>query len=272
MLINKKFSISKSETRCFSYRKRILEISQTVSALHAAGAFSSAEMIDLIYYGLKRDYKNYSDIFIMSKGHSCIIQYLILNDLGFLTKKDIDSYCKSKGKLGCHPDYGTPGIQASTGSLGHGMGLAAGIAHGFKIKKKKSKVFLIISDGELQEGSTWESMMMAANLKLDNLVCFLDHNGSQSFGKTKETHPMFYPIEMKVRGFNWNAYSVNGHNTKSMVHLLKKIKINKPTMIIGNTVKGKGVSFMEHKPIWHYRSPNKDEYKTAINNLRLINK
>ena len=122
MNTNKYFSVEKSEARCLSYRKRILDISQTVSALHAAGAFSSAEMIDLIYYGLIKNYKKYSDIFIMSKGHSCIIQYLILNDLGYISKKDINNYCKNGGKLGCHPDYGTPGIQASTGSLGHGMG------------------------------------------------------------------------------------------------------------------------------------------------------
>ena len=102
------------------------------------------------------------------------------------------------GRLGAHPDYGTPGIEASTGSLGHGMGLAVGMALADLIKKNNCKIFLMISDGELQEGSTWESMMMAANLNLTNLVCFLDHNGSQSFGHTKETHPKFYPIKENI--------------------------------------------------------------------------
>jgi hypothetical protein len=146
------------------------------------------------------------------------------------------------------------------------------IALANKIKNIKSSVFLIISDGELQEGSTWESMMMAANLQLDNLICFLDHNGSQSFGSTKVTHPKFYPINKKVSAFNWDCIEVNGHNTNEInkkINIFIKKKQKKPLFVICNTVKGKGVKFMENKPVWHYRSPNPDEYKTAIKNLKL---
>ena len=113
-------------------------------------------------------------------------------------------------------------------------------------------------------------MMMAANLNLNNLICFLDHNGSQSFGHTKKTHPKFYPINEKVTAFNWGCNEVNGHNVKMIKNAYVKRSKNKPHMIICNTVKGKGVSFMENKPIWHYRSPNKDEYKQAINELKII--
>lgn len=267
--VNEKFNIKESKNRCNLYRKRILDISQKVTALHGGGAFSCAEIIDFVYYGLMRYSKQNKlyDDFILSKGHSSIIQYLILKDLNYLTEKDINLYCKPGGVLGCHPDYGVPGIGASTGSLGHGMGIATGIAQSFKISKSDKNVYIIISDGELQEGSTWEAMMMAANLNLGNIVCILDHNGSQSFGSTKTTHPKFYPIKEKVESFNWQCYEVDGHSQKEISNIFENQISDKPLFIIANTVKGKGVSFMENKPIWHYRSPSSEEYKIALKEL-----
>lgn len=271
------FDKSLSQKRCLSYRRRILDISQKVSALHGAGAFSSTEMVDCIYYGLMRRNEqgadqqgNFKDTFIMSKGHSCLVQYVILEELGILTKKDIDLYCKPSGRLGCHPDYGVPGIEASTGSLGHGMALAIGMAHSDKIKKEDKVIYLILSDGELQEGSTWEAMMMGANLEVNNVVVLLDHNGSQSFGHTRETHPKFYPIKEKVEAFGWECVEANGHDVNAVYNAVTSRKGDKPFFLIGNTVKGKGVSFMEHQPIWHYRSPSVDEYKQAILELKEI--
>ncbi len=259
-------NVKKSAFRCIKHRKRILDISQKVTALHSAGAFSCIEIVDTIYYSLLR--KN--DTFVMSKGHGCISQYVVLESLGILSKREIDSYCKPSGKLGCHPDYGNPGIEASTGSLGHGMGLAVGMAHANKIRNSSGLIYVVISDGELQEGSTWETMMMAANLNLDNLICLLDHNGSQSFGHTKITHPKFYPIEMKVKGFGFECQSVNGHSSKLIQNKILKRKKKRPFFLICNTVKGKGVSFMENQPIWHYRSPSPDEYQIAIKGLKEI--
>tara|TARA_Y100000768_G_C23918981_1_gene653859 strand:+ start:218 stop:1027 length:810 start_codon:yes stop_codon:yes gene_type:complete len=267
--MEKKFSIKKSKQRCKKYRERILDISQTVRAMHAAGAFSALELVDVIYYGLMKKNKNiFLDTFVMSKGHGCMSQYAVLESLGILKKKYLDNYCTKDGKLGCHPDYGLPGIEASTGSLGHGMGLAVGMAYADSINKKNRKLYLMISDGELQEGSTWENMMMASNLKLKNLICFLDHNGSQSFGITKKTHPSFYPIKQKITSFGWECLEINGHNQKEIYSSIKKRKTNRPFMIVANTVKGKGVSFMENKPIWHYRSPNPKEYKLALSEIR----
>ena len=259
--------------RCNNHRKRILEISQKVKAMHAAGAFSALEMVDTIYYNLmkRKSKKQFLDTFLMSKGHGCMSQYVVLESLKVFPRHLLDSYCTKKGKLGCHPDYGLPGIEASTGSLGHGMALAVGMAHADVVEKKNRKIFLIISDGELQEGSTWESIMMAANLKLKNLICFIDHNGSQSFGITKETHPEFYPIKEKIISFGWECLEIDGHNINQVSNIFRKRITKKPLMIIGNTVKGKGVSFMENKPIWHYRSPNSDEYKLAIKELSLKN-
>ena len=268
---NKKYLID-SIKRCNLHRKRILDISQKVNALHAAGAFSALEMVDTIYHKLmrKNSNKKFIDTFLMSKGHGCMSQYTVLESLGLFPKKYLDNYCTKDGILGCHPDYGVPGIEASTGSLGHGMGLAVGMAYADYIEKKNTKLFLMISDGELQEGSTWENMMMAANLKLKNLICFIDHNGSQSFGITKKTHPKFYPLKEKILSFGWECKEIDGHNILEISNSVKKKKTNKPLMIIANTIKGKGVSFMENKPIWHYRSPNHEEYKIALKELEVI--
>ena len=260
--------IQNSKKRCKKYRKKVLDISQKVLALHLGGAFSSLEMVDYIYnFHIPATKKKNSNIFIMSKGHSCIAQYIILQERGVLSARDLDKYCKAGGILGCHPDYGNPGIEASTGSLGHGLALAVGISHANKLQGNPSKTFVVLSDGELQEGSTWEALMMAANLNLDNLICFLDHNGSQSYGVTKETHPKFYPIDTKIKSFNWECKSVNGHSVKDIDGAFKSRKTKKPFFIIGNTVKGKGVSYMENKPVWHYRSPTPDEYIIGLKDI-----
>tara|TARA_A100001011_G_scaffold321938_3_gene343088 strand:- start:320 stop:1141 length:822 start_codon:yes stop_codon:yes gene_type:complete len=267
------FDIKNSQKRCLNYRRQILDISQQVSALHAAASFSAMEMVDCIFYGLMNRKKDNSsvDSFIMSKGHGCMVQYVILKELGILNQKDLDLYCKPEGRLGCHPDYGVPGIEASTGSLGHGMAIATGMAYTEKfIANNTNKIFVVLSDGELQEGSTWEAMMMAANLKVSNLVTFLDHNGYQSFGKTSDNHPAFYPIREKIEAFGWETAEVNGHNVASIYDAVISRKGDKPFMLIGNTVKGRGVDFMENNPIWHYRSPTNTEYNQAVNNLQEI--
>jgi len=268
------FSKKDSMKRCLKYRRKVLDMSQKVSALHGGGAFSATEMIDLAYFGLMRKDKTgkFVDTFLMSKGHSCLIQYIILENLNILCSKDLELYCKAGGRLGCHPDYGVPGIEASTGSLGHGMGLAVGMFQADKIKKNDKKIYVILSDGELQEGSTWENMMMGANLNAHNIVALLDHNGSQSFGITKETHPKFYPIKDKVISFGWECEEANGHDVDEMYAKVQNRSKTKPFLLICNTVKGKSVSFMENKPIWHYRSPSKEEYKIAIKELKEISK
>ena len=274
-MINNKKLMSDSEVnlsvqRCLKYRKRILEVSQQVSALHAAGAFSAIEIVDCIYNSLMRGQPgvNSPDTFLMSKGHGCMSQYVVLEDIGVLTRRDLDLYCKKEGILGCHPDYGNPGIEASTGSLGHGMGLATGIAYSERyLQKSEAVVYVVFSDGELQEGSTWEAMMMAANLKVSNLVGIIDHNGFQSFGRTTETHPAFYPIREKIESFGWEVAEVDGHNQSEIYKAVREKSGEKPFMVIANTIKGKGVSFMENSPIWHYRSPTADEYQVALSQL-----
>jgi transketolase len=262
------FDVAAARRRCLGYRRRILDISQQVSALHAAAAFSATEMVDCVYAGLMTPGR---DTFVMSKGHGAMIQYVILEALGVLTPEDLRDYCTPAGRLGCHPDYGTPGIAASTGSLGHGMALVTGMAYADSaVLKTPRDYYVVLSDGELQEGSTWEAMMMSATLGLSNVVALLDHNGFQSFGRTSETHPAFYPIREKIEAFGWEAAEVNGHDAGAVHAAIRGRRGGRPFMLIGNTVKGRGVSFMENQPIWHYRSPSPDEYRQAVDGLKEV--
>jgi len=265
------FDAAASRRRCLAYRRRILDISQQVSALHVAPAFSCLEMVDVIYHALmRRGVGNpgpFIDSFLMSKGHGCLSQYVILEDLGVLTKKDLDDYCTKLGKLGAHPDYGVPGIEASTGSLGHGLGIATGMAYGERVKGEDRHIYVVLSDGELQEGSTWEAMMTAGNLKVDNLIAFLDLNDFSGLDRMSEAHPAFYPVLDKVRAFGWETAEVNGHDAAALHAAVGRRVGGRPFMVIARTVKGRGVSFMEHVPIWHYRSPSRDEYARAVADL-----
>ncbi len=256
--------VERASIRCSEWRKRILYLSQNVTALHIAPAFSCTEIVDVIYFEIM---DNKSDVFIMSKGHGCMVQYVILNSLGMISENDLLNYCKIDGFLGAHPDYGIPGIQASTGSLGHGLGIAVGQAYAEKLKGSKLRFFCLISDGELQEGSTWEALMMAVNLELDNLTIFLDLNDFGGLERMSKNHKSFYPVVEKVRSFGCEVRNVDGHNSEEIYHAYNISLKERPLMIICNTIKGKGVSFMENVPIWHYKSPSYDEYKLALSEL-----
>lgn len=257
----------KPTDRCRKYRKRILEISQQVTAAHVAPAFSCVEIVDLIYNELMRP----QDIFIMSKGHGCLAQYVVLEDLGVLSKTDIDNYCKSDGRLGAHPDYGVPGIHASTGSLGHGLGIAVGQAYAERIKGTDVKVYCLLSDGECQEGSTWEAAMMAGNLKLGNLVAFVDANGYGGLEAVASSHPVMADLPPKFRAFGWFAYPTRGNDPSRLKYDAGMLRYSgaraAPSIAVCATVKGFPISYMKDNPIWHYRSPNKEEYTQAVMEL-----
>src|SRR5215813_605566 len=204
--------------RCKRYRRRILDISQHVSALHIGGAFSCTEIVDAIYNDLmRRDADRKSpDTFLLSKGHGCMIQYVILEDLGVLSTADIEAYCTPHGRLGVHPDYGNPGIEASTGSLGHGLSMVCGMALAERARKTSGVIYTVLSDGEVQEGSTWEAVLMASSLRLDNIVAAVDNNDFQSLGRTSETHPSFYPLSDKFRAFGWETVEIDGHDPRAI--------------------------------------------------------
>lgn len=256
-----------AETRCRRYRKRILEISQQVTALHIAPAFSCLEIVDVIYHDLLNTDEFRGDEFIMSKGHGVVAQYVVLEDLGILPTGALAGYCKPEAllPLGAHPDRGTPGIVASTGSLGHGLSMAVGMALAEKLRGSDACIYCLLSDGEMQEGSTWEAMMMAMNLKLDNLVAFVDNNDFGGLSRLSADNPAVYPLVAKAASFGWGSLEVYGHNRESILFPLSTARMqDRPTMIVCQTIKGKGVSFMEEIPMWHYRSPDRQEYAAAM--------
>lgn len=253
--------------RCRRYRRRILEISQTVPAAHVAPAFSCLEIVDALYHDVMRP----QDVFIMSKGHGCLAQYVVLEDLGFLTREALDAYCKPGGHLGAHPDY-LPhgGIHASTGSLGHGLGIAAGQALAEKLKGTDVRVYVLLSDGECQEGSTWEAAMVAANLGLGNLTALVDYNDWGGMDRMSEVHPALHSLSRKFIAFGWPTIEADGHSD-DLANIAESLRASVgdplPLAIVCRTVKGKGVSYMENIPLWHYRSPSPEEYSRALAEL-----
>jgi len=263
------FNIIDSQKRCRKIRRRILEISQLHGAIHIGGAFSCLEMVDVVHYGFMRrtDDGEFYDNFILSKGHGCMVLFTLLEELGFLTNEDIEKYCTAGGRLGMHPDRGTPGIITSTGSLGHGLGMGAGMALYEKVFKGDRDIFVVMSDGELQEGSVWEIILQAPAMQLNHLVGIVDYNNLQSMDFTTHSHPNFYPIVEKAEAFGWEAVEVDAHNQQEIYHAISTRSRKKPFLLVGRSVKGKGVSFMENTPIWHYRSPNKQEFQLAMQEL-----
>ena len=254
--------------RCKAYRRRILEVSQQVPALHIGGAFSSVELVDSIYNELmRRPGNNSPDTFVLSKGHGCMIQYVVLEGLGILSRQDLEDYSTASGQLGVHPDYGNPGIEASTGALGHGLSMVVGMALANRINGHDGVIYTVLSDGEVQEGSTWEATLMATSLKLKNVVAFIDYNRMVSIGPIVDLHPHFYPLVEKFQAFGWECVEIDGHDTKTIVETVANRRDDRPLMVIARTVKGKGVSYMENVPMWHYRSPNKSELAKAMQEL-----
>ena len=268
--VNNTFDASTARQRCLRYRRRILDVSQLVTALHIAPAFSCLEITDVIYHSLMRAGsagQPSSDLFVMSKGHGCLAQYVILEDLGVMPSDEIERYCTPAGVLGAHPDRGTPGIIASTGSLGHGLGIAVGMAYAEAVKGSDARVFVLLSDGELQEGSTWEAAQMAANQQLHNLLLFIDLNDFGGLERMSAAHPAVFPVTDKFRAFGWETAEVNGHDAAVMYSAAAGREGSRPFALICRTVKGRGVSYMEHVPIWHYRSPDRDQYLQALAEL-----
>ncbi len=268
-LFPENFDVVVARQRCLRMRRRVIGLSQKVGALHIAPAFSCLEIVDTIYFGMMRrgDRVENPDTFILSKGHGAVAQYAVLEELGVLSQEDMDHFCTPGGRLGGHPDYGVPGIEASTGSLGHGLGIAVGMAIADKVFEISRRIYVVLSDGELQEGATWEAILFAPNLHLSNLIVFVDLNDFQTLGQTSQTHPNFYPVLEKIQAFGWEVIEVDGHNPKQILDVCAQRKGLSPFMVIGRTTKGKGVSYMENQAIWHYRSPSPEEYKVAMREL-----
>jgi transketolase len=253
-------------------RKEIAKSVYDSNEGHIPSAYSIIDILNYLYENiLKYDPKNPKDenrdYFILSKGHGCNALYVVLKKYGFITQKDIDDKCKTCGILGTHPDRTkVPGIEASTGSLGTGIGMAVGIALGLKIKKKDNMVYCLIGDGESNEGTVWESALVASKYNLNNLVLIMDCNGSADI-----ILPVKNP-ELKWKSFGFSILNIDGHNIKNIEQAFKILKmtkyLKKPSIIIMHTKKGKGVSFMEKDfGKWHSKVPNKEELETIYREL-----
>ncbi|MBI2599781.1 transketolase [Candidatus Daviesbacteria bacterium] len=243
---------------------------------HLGGALSVTEILVALYYcGIvnispKKIKDPKRDRIILSKGHACLALYSVLADRRFLPKAELQKFGQNGTFLGGHPDHKTPGVEVSSGSLGHGLGIGAGMALAAKLDNLKYLTYVILGDCECNEGSIWETITFAAAQKLNNLIAIVDNNKIGATSRTQKlTGP--YPLEDKWRAFGWDSLSIDGNNISEVIKVLEKSRTrtvsNKPLVIIANTIKGRGVSFMEDDPKWHHGVPNDAQYEQAWKEL-----
>lgn len=256
-------------------RLDIVKMINLGSSSHIGSALSCVDLIISLYkYFLRFDPNNPEDpdrdIFILSKGHAGAAVYATLANLGFFDRKKLETHYQNDSDLSGHVSHkNVPGVEFSTGSLGRGLSVAAGIALAIKKKNQPRKVCVLMSDGECDEGSIWEAAMFSSHHKLNNLLCVIDYNKLQSLDTVANTLEL-EPFTMKWTSFGWNVFECNGHDFEEIESLLKKVgQSDKPVCIIANTTKGKGISFMENSVLWHYRAPKDDEYDNAIKELEM---
>lgn len=261
---------------CKALRKRIFTVAYRGGMGHLASCFSAVEIIYTLFCKgvLRVDPKNPKEInrdrFVLSKGHGGLALYTVLELAGFIPKEDIDTYLKPNAVIGGEPNYGdAPGIEASSGSLGHGLSMAVGMAMAQKCDGAGAKTYCLIGDGESQEGTIWEAAMAASSFELSNLVGILDCNELQKTNRIEETMK-YISWEEKWKAFGWNVVTVDGHDVDAMAETFSSLpENNKPTMVIAKTTKGKGVSIMEAVPKWHFKMPNKKELKVIMEELQI---
>lgn len=259
--------ITQAEARCRQYRRRILEVSQRLSALHVAPAFSCLELIDCCYRELMQREGPTPDNFIMSKGHGAMALYAVLEGLGIMSRFDMDNVCQPGSRIGGHPDYGLPGVEISSGSLGHGLPIAVGMARADLELGQKRTIYVLMGDGEMMEGSVWESLLLAPSLGIKDIVIIVDHNKSIARGSIPINHPNLLPLADKIAAFGWETAEAEGHSAAAICQAIESRSRTRPFALVAHTTKGRGVSYMENKPIWAYRSPNRDEFAQAMAEL-----
>jgi len=261
------------EEKAKRVRRKVLEMIYRHKTSHVGSAFSMVEMLVALYSGvLKVDPENPRkkgrDIFILSKGHGCSALYATLALAGFFPEKNLDDYSADKDLLPGHPTLSVPGVEAVTGSLGHGLPIGIGMAMGQRLDGEALRVYVLMGDGECSEGSVWEGALFAARMKLDNLVGIVDSNKLHGYDKSCDILPEDRLTAM-WRAAGWAVREIDGHSFPEVTAALRGIPYEKekPSLIFMHTVKGKGVSFMENRLEWHYKSPSDAEYKKALEEL-----
>jgi transketolase len=258
-------------------RGTVIDLSHNAQTPHLGSSLSCVDILVAAYWGaLNIDAQNPDDPnrdrFILSKGHAAITLYAVLAQRGFFPVELLDTYAKPGTRLAEHPIFrSVPGVEATTGSLGHGLPLGLGMALAGKIQGRPYRVFAVMSDGECNEGSVWEAALFAPANKLDNVAVIIDYNKWQATGRSDEIMSL-NPLRQKWESFGWSTHEVDGHDLKALVDALRNVPdgSGKPVAIVAHTVKGKGVSFMEDDNNWHYRIPNAEEVRRAKMELGLL--
>jgi len=257
-------------------RRNIIKMIQSGQGSHLGGSFSCIEIITALYFSVLRcnpqdpQWKD-RDRFILSAGHKCLALYSVLAEKGYFDRNLLNTYDSLDSRLPGHPDrHKLPGVEANTGSLGHGLAIGGGMALAGKLDKKSYKVYVLMGDGEITEGSVWEAAEIANHYKLDNLIAIIDRNGLQIQGNTKDVLNI-EPLLEKWNSFGWRTFEINGHDFAEILEGFENIPIKKdhPTCIVANTIKGKGLSFAENNYKYHYWKPTDKEMEKAFIELRM---
>lgn len=257
-----------------SLRRTIVRVLDLCGRGHVGAAFSLIEILRVLYDDvLKVDVKNpkwpLRDRCIFSKGHGCLALYAVLCDKGFFPEEEMWNFCKSEGLLGGHPEHKIPGVEASTGSLGHGLPIGVGMALNARIDKTPYRTFVIMGDGECNEGSVWEAAMAASKHRLSNLTVIVDYNKHQSYSTTKEVLDL-EPFVQKWQAFGFSVVEADGHDLADLKKVFSQLPVDlhKSTLVICHTVKGKGISFVENNLKWHHKNKlNKEELEALLKEL-----
>jgi transketolase len=259
--------------RSIHYRKKVLSAIKKANAGHTGGSLSCLDILNVLYnHVLNVSPENVDspdrDRYIHSKGHSVEALYVVLADKGFFPEDDLATLCRYQSQLAGHPTRKVRGIEHNTGALGHGLSFAVGVALAGKKDRRPYRVFVLLGDGELSEGSNWEASLTAAHYHLDNLVAIVDRNGLQITGPTEEVCPL-EPLEEKFKAFGYCVRSVDGNDVADLVRAFGQVPFEKgrPSLILAHTVKGKGVSFIENAVAWHHRVPTDEEFGQAMREL-----
>jgi transketolase len=269
--------LSEQELRAKSadYRKTILRIIKQARAGHTGGDLSSIDIINVLYnHTLRVSPQTFNDPnrdrYVQSKGHCVEALYTTLADVGFFPAEELDTLCKYQSHFIGHPTRSVPGVEQNTGALGHGLAVAVGMAIAAKLDQRSYRVFTLLGDGELGEGSNWEASLAASHYRLDNLVVIVDRNGLQITGSTEVVNPL-EPLADKFKAFGYAVCEVDGNDLHALVELFDRVPFEpgKPNLVIAHTIKGKGVSFIENSHKWHHRVPSDEEYDTALHELDL---
>ena len=255
-----------------SVRVNVLNMVYRGKASHIGSGYSCVELLVHLYSSwLKVSpdsmLDSSRDRFILSKGHAAAVYYAVLAEFGFIPKEWLDKYCQINSILGGHVDHHVRGVEISTGSLGHGLPIAVGMALAAKRNNKKYRVVALLSDGEMESGANWEAFNMIGAKNLDNLIVIIDRNNMQAMGSTEDILPM-KNLDERIRSFGCACFDVNGHDFLAIDSIFQKMPLKcQPAVIIAHTVKGKGVSFMENKLEWHYKSPDEEQFCKAMKEL-----